>query len=83
LLSRSSLEEPEMRLSMRRTEGDIACIKASGVVGVGDRLERNAPESSRFQRNAHFFKSLEGCTWLQFFSGDFFVRKDPKAVIPH
>ena len=54
------MEEPEMRLSMRRREGDIACIKASGVVGVGDRLERNAPESSRFQRNAHFFESLEG-----------------------
>lgn len=62
---------------MRRTEGDIACIKASGVVGVGDRLEKT-PEISKERT----FKSLEGCTWLQSLSGDF-VRKDPKAVIPH
>ena len=60
------MEEPEMRLSMRRTEGDIACTKASGVVGVGDRLERNAPESSRFQRNAHFLRVLKAAHGYNF-----------------
>jgi hypothetical protein len=41
-------------------------------------------ERSRdFKGTRKKIKSLEGCTWLQFFSGDFLVRKDPKAVIPH